>query len=480
MSCSYELPAGLDTAQRLKTGAFYTPPHIVDFMVSMLLEGKKEPLRICDFSCGGGAFLSGVLRWVKSSFPADCTEWCRNLYGMDINPEAITLARKNLPDIPEENFICTDTLSDTLHSFDLIIGNPPYRCGGLRNRDAFPAEKQALLKEAFPCGFEYKMNLFALFTEQASRRSHEFALIVPDSLLCGRYFSKLRRYLTEEFHLKALCVLEQPGFDAAMGSGVILHASRTDKALHARKTLCRRFRKGEKLDLSDACETAQSRFLAESRCRFQLANSPEHERIMAKIFESSRPLKEFFTFASGIIARKGKESIVTRTPGADARPGIIYGREVMPFEISPEGFFIKTDPAKIKSGLNHERFTNKKIFLRQTGSTLVAAVSEEPLYALNNCHVGSASGDFPLETLAALLNSTLLKCVFRYLSGETNREFAQIDIDLLKELPLRRTAAFDRFARRCAKEPAARRELDERCAELYGLTPEEMAILEGQ
>ena len=480
MSCSYELPPGLDSAQRLKTGAFYTPPHIVDFMVSMLLEGKKEPLRICDFSCGAGAFLAGVLRWSKEKFPARYPEWCRRLYGIDINPEALALAKKNLPDIPEENFICADTLEEEHCTFDLIIGNPPYRCGGVRNRDAFPAEKQARLKAAFPMGFEYKMNLFALFTEQASRMSGEFALIVPDSLLCGRYFSKLRRYLAEEFHLKALCVLEQPGFDAAMGSGVILHVCRSDREIAARKTLCRRFGKGEKLTLAGAYETSQSRFLAESRCRYQLAHSPEHEKIMAKIFADSRPLKEFFTFASGIIARKGKESIVTRTPESECRPGIVYGREIMPFEINPEGFYIRTDPAKIKSGLNHERFTGKKIFLRQTGSTLVAAVAEEPLYALNNCHVGSASGEFPLETLAALLNSTLLKGVFRYLSGESNREFAQIDIDLLKELPLRRTADFDRFARQCAKDPAARRELDERCAKLYGLTPEEMKILAEQ
>ena len=64
--------------------------------------------------------------------------------------------------------------------------------------------------------------------------------------------------------------------------------------------------------------------------------------------------------------------------------------------------------------------------------------------------------------------------LYRYLSGENNRNFAQIDIDLLKELPLRRDEAFDNFARECSFSPAARAGLDGQCARLYGLTQGEL------
>jgi hypothetical protein len=67
--------------------------------------------------------------------------------------------------------------------------------------------------------------------------------------------------------------------------------------------------------------------------------------------------------------------------------------------------------------------------------------------------------------------------LYRYLSGEHNRNFAQIDIDILNTLPLRRTPAFDRFAARCAAEKALRADLDAQCADLFGLTEDELTVI---
>ena len=480
MARKYQLPANLDNDKRLKTGAFYTPENIVDFMVLQLLSNKQFPLKICDYACGSGAFLAGIVRYFKKRFPEKAPEYCRCLWGMDINQNALELARSALPEIPPENFICADTLASDVpekYSFDMIIGNPPYRCGGVRNRESFSLIEQKKLKELFPNSFEYKMNLFALFIEQASRMADEFSLIVPDTLLCGRYFSKLRRYLGENFFLKGLYLLEKPGFDASPGNVVIIHARKSAGGEAESKSCCCRFKRGERLESGRFHSIDQKRFLKESRCRFQLTDSDLEERIIAKIFEGSSPLKEFFHIASGIISKNGKSSIVTHTPGEFTQPGIIYGREVKPFEICRSGALLDLRPGNIKSGLKHERFAGEKIFIRQTGCDLVAAVSREKLYALNNCHVGTALQDFPADTLAALLNSKVMNFIYRFLSGEHNRNFAQTDIDLLNELPLKRTAEFDRFAAACLHTPALRQELDCRCGELYDLTEEELNFI---
>ena len=90
----YELPAGTDREQRQQRGVFYTPDSIVDFMVANALHGKQFPLKICDYSCGGGAFLAGVLRYFKKHFPEKASEAARHLYGIDIDPAALQLAKK--------------------------------------------------------------------------------------------------------------------------------------------------------------------------------------------------------------------------------------------------------------------------------------------------------------------------------------------------------------------------------------------------
>jgi len=476
MAKRYALPADLDAESRLQTGAFYTPDSIVDFMVAEVLAGRQFPLSICDYACGGGAFLAGIVRHLKKHFPDKFRIYCRNLWGIDINPNALELARKNLPEIPPENFICADTLNSAIpekYSFDIIIGNPPYRCGGVRNRESFSAERQKELKKLFPNSFEYKMNLFALFIEQASVLAEEFSLIVPDTLLCGRFFSKLRRYLVENFFIKGLFVLEKPQFDASPGNVVIIHISSAASKDAASQTACCRFKPGEVLSSGKFHFIEQSRFLCESRCRFQLTGSEQEERLIAKLFSGSTPLKNSFLSASGIISSRGKNAIVTTTPGPYTQPGIILGREIKPFEIHSANALLNLDPQYIKSGLNHQRFAGEKIFVRQTGSSLIAAVSRKKLYSLNNCHVGTPTGNFPLDTLAALLNSSIMNWLYRFLSGEHNRNIAQIDIDLLRELPLKRSPEFDRFAALCAHTVSLRSELDTRCAELYGLTAEE-------
>lgn len=471
---TYELPEGSDLEQRRQRGVFYTPGHIVDFMVANVLKDKPLPLKICDYSCGSGAFLAGVLRYFRKNFPGKTAEAAQDLFGIDIDPAALRLAGKNLPEIPEKNFWCADTLKLSLpenQKFDLIIGNPPYRCCGLRNSASFPASEQQHLKEIFRYGFEYKMNLFALFIEQALKLSRETCLIVPDSLLCGKYFSKLRRFIAENFHLKGLWLLEKPAFDAAAGNCVIIHVG-SGKPAH---TGCCCFAPDAPLEIPENIfSISQTEFLKEPRCRFQLAFSQFEYDLLHKISDGADMLGDHLDFASGIIARNGKSSLISATPLPGSKPGIISGSEIVPFEIRHKGFFIDLTRSKIKSGLKPERFAVPKIFLRQTGNSPVAAASTEELYALNNCHVGIAKDGFPIETATALLNSSILNFAYRFLSGERNRNFAQIDIDILNSLPLRRSKRFDAFAVECMNFPELRKSLDAETAKLYGITGREL------
>jgi adenine-specific DNA-methyltransferase len=141
---------------RKTSGAFYTPSYICQYMAERVLAGESRPddLRILDPSCGGGAFLLAVCRYLRHGgkrLGATVEPWrlASWLHGVDLDAEAILAARRSLwlelaeavPDWPRwsqrvaeqlgVNLCCGDVLADDSRDragrFDVVVGNPPYR-----------------------------------------------------------------------------------------------------------------------------------------------------------------------------------------------------------------------------------------------------------------------------------------------------------------------------------------------------------------
>lgn len=155
--------ASLPKARRLQQGRVYTPPHLVDFVLSLAgydSELELERLRVLDPACGGGAFLVGVALRIADQlrghgvrlhtargahrFLKACE---RNLIGIDVDRDACDLSREAVravacklvapQPVPETFFIRNVVEGDFLlgrdadmlgpsTKFDFIVGNPPY------------------------------------------------------------------------------------------------------------------------------------------------------------------------------------------------------------------------------------------------------------------------------------------------------------------------------------------------------------------
>ena len=164
-----------------KESAYYTPTFLVDYIVSETVEKKLQEdednfdCRILDPSCGSGIFLVESLRriiekYIKvngitdtntDSFRQDIKELVyNNIYGIDKDYDAIQVAifsiyltlldyqepadieQFKFPNLYGKNLICSDTFdveneelkaleNKKLH-FDYIIGNPPWKRGGIK------------------------------------------------------------------------------------------------------------------------------------------------------------------------------------------------------------------------------------------------------------------------------------------------------------------------------------------------------------
>jgi hypothetical protein len=121
---------------RHKAGEYYTPPFLVEKMVS---ETYSFGEKILDPCCGSGNFLVGIILKILSydTHKAEKIIAINNVWGFDINPISIYLTKVNVlflvKDINTEvkfNLYVVDFLfherSELKSKFDLIIGNPPW------------------------------------------------------------------------------------------------------------------------------------------------------------------------------------------------------------------------------------------------------------------------------------------------------------------------------------------------------------------
>jgi adenine-specific DNA-methyltransferase len=124
-------------------GAFFTPATITDFIVSKTITSASQ--KICDPSCGCGAFLIATTIFISEKFKKDIIDVIENnVYGVDIADYSIRrakillslLALKNGADKKDIKFnlktvdsLITDwkiLFPKIEMGFDVVIGNPPY------------------------------------------------------------------------------------------------------------------------------------------------------------------------------------------------------------------------------------------------------------------------------------------------------------------------------------------------------------------
>lgn len=253
-------------SKRKKDGVFYTPEYITKYIVDNTLgklcidkreelelrnvvppnnlkkltkteqkikdnlETYKEwlfNLKILDPACGSGAFLNQALEYLIkehkqlqndlalmgdlfASYQVEESVLEHNLYGVDINEDAVEIAKLSLwlrtaqKGRPltqlADKILCANSLLDMPfeeESFDVVIGNPPYvRVQGLKSN----YEDESKLYEEKFVSATGKYDLYVLFMEQSFKmlnKSGKLSYILPHKFLISDFGSGIRGFLSE-------------------------------------------------------------------------------------------------------------------------------------------------------------------------------------------------------------------------------------------------------------------------------------------
>ncbi|MBI2309296.1 Eco57I restriction-modification methylase domain-containing protein, partial [Candidatus Collierbacteria bacterium] len=387
--------------------------------------------------------------------------------------------------------------------FDVVIANPPYVSFGLRGVGKTNNGWVDSLRRIYPNSAEYKLSLYAIFIDRGLQLLGDdgvLTYVTPDSFLLGRYFSKLRRFILDGCRIIEILMFEKDFWESGVVGRPVITLLERNLDSNVRKNNIPTYKLYHSLDafnrnIVNAFSYPQNYFDNTSFNRFRLFFESSQKSIADKLQIGSRPLSDFMNFASGLIGKKGKEQIISKeNKGSNWHPGLLSGGEIERYAIHYENNYILFDTKVLKSGFKEAKYFEPKILLRQTGDSLIAAYDDKKLLCLNNLHVGNLKNKkWDIKYILALLNSKLLNYYYHLISLETGRTMAQIDIETLEELPIKESSdhivasilnlvekiIITNKERSTTNVNEYENQIDQLVYKLYGLTLEEIKIVEG-
>ena len=193
-----------------KSGEFYTPRAVTDFVVKMV--DPKIGESVADFACGTGGFLVSALNHMKESAEDTSSneELKKSFYGVEKKSLPYLLCTTNmlLHDINEPNIIRGNSLEKNVRDyeeedkFDVILMNPPY--GGTEKKSVqqnFPLElRNSETADLFMVEILYRL-----------KQNGRVGIVLPDGFLFGTDNTKvaIKKKLMEECNLHT--IIRLPG-----------------------------------------------------------------------------------------------------------------------------------------------------------------------------------------------------------------------------------------------------------------------------
>lgn len=247
ISNMYEKFIGVD--KQNKESAYYTPTFLVDYIVAETVEkhlkadDKNYNCRILDPSCGSGIFLVESLRriiekYLKVNNIKDTnTESFRegikrlvydNIFGIDKDYDAVQVAifsiyltlldyqepadieKFKFPNLYGKNLICSDTfdidnlelkeLEEKKLQFDYIIGNPPWKRGGVKKGSYCEKylKQRGLLNNI---GNRELAQAFVLRSMDFTSSNTQCALVLVSKILYNLDSEYFRKYILDQLYI---------------------------------------------------------------------------------------------------------------------------------------------------------------------------------------------------------------------------------------------------------------------------------------
>ena len=379
--------------------------------------------------------------------------------------------------------------------FDIVIGNPPYVTYKGKQKVDIDDDVLKQMIENYKSA-EYKINSYALFVELAInvlKTKGVQTYIIPSTILQNEYLKNIRKIIIEENQLINIVSFGNKVFDAVTDS--IICICRKGKY----PSLMRFMRVNDlafKLESSheynpDVWNDSKKNFVIDTKTTKQDAN------IFEKMEKDNITLGDLYVVYVGIVAN-GIKKFLHDSPINNSCKKYLQGKHIDHFQIKFKSIYIEFMKSLLHSNTDETVYeSERKILVRKTGNILIATIDEEQYYTDQSIYNVYLNIPFTYNdyVTTAILNSKLMNYyfnkklvtnadVFPYIKGVHLKAFP---LPLLTNMPeivsrienyVREVLAI-KHTNTLTNTSTLESEIDRLVYQLYGLTEDEIRIVEG-
>lgn len=324
--------------------------------------------------------------------------------------------------------------------FDIVIGNPPYiTYKGKEVVDISDAEVKQLIS-LYPNSAEYKVNSYALFTENGVKllkKGGTLSFIIPSTILQNEYLKKIRKYLVTKYHISQIVSFANKVFEAVTDS-IILNVINQ----HSNKLDTIAIRKSD-LDFSnlDDLKTYNQQNWDDEPNDYviNLKTTEDEDIIISKIELNSEFVDDYLEVYVGIVANGIKKFLSSSKVNSNYKK-YLQGKHIDNFAIYPDKLFINFIKKELHSNTDETVYLQKeKILVRKTGNRLIAVIDDEKYFTDQSIYnlYPKRGKTVNLKIITALLNSPMLEYYFNKKMITNPDVFPYIKGIHLKKLPIK-------------------------------------------
>jgi hypothetical protein len=392
--------------------------------------------------------------------------------------------------------------------FDAVIGNPPYVLMQTINSEIQFSYLSNHYKTA-----TYKIDTYQVFIEKAvtiSKMNGYFGFITPNSFLRNKFSVNLRNILLYQTKIKRICLFYYSVFAAASVDTLIICAQKAedmtfDDAVEITKWM-------EKGVQSAVIRCSQRAWLKNQNFEIEVIESQEKAVIIDKIINTSRPFGTYGTAYFGIQTHDREKYVSVECKSKHWKP-VIDGKNIHNWFMDKSFEFVCCEKEAIKSGGKDDVYQKERICTRQIGITPVATIVPQGIYTLNTIYnlYFDKQTEYSLKFVLGIMMSTAFKFFWKAKYFDEKMTFPKVKKDALLDIPIpvldfskksdkaqhdKLVALVDQMLVLKKKEhaetvpqtktmlgrqiQAVNKQIDTLVYELYGLTEDEIKVVEGE